>query len=661
MSISGINSNLVSALTNIKDSSYQSGSITSKSSKSSEAAFNATKLRASAENFSNAIIRIDSVESFLELSKDTLEKLEKVVDQALVLANKATRYSTSEAQRAKLDRDFKKLGEEFTKIAKEVSIDGYDLLTEEGISGVFELAGLDKEQSRSLAKVFSTFVTTTTSDELASESIKGKPVSVPNAIQPSTPTESFTITKISSNTGGTAPTVVKSSSVNTVFVDDQDPVNQNGGSNDTAVIVSESGHSQSITFATADVEVLATSENSGYSLIRSTQDFLGYNGSGFAQLYIANEQGVVIHQVTDFSATVNIESADLSSNGGQVVFVTTADLLGTNADGSDEVYRVKSAIESFGDPSSNEVSQITGFNLNGNISNPVKIDESGTNLAFDGTGTWTADGLQIRGFALYNITGGTFDLTQRASQRRLFNFIDADTVAIYNANTNDVSTHDLNALTNTLVFQPGAGISLGTVSQNGYFAYKNSSNDILAVNIASGLTTATTLVYDSQTGDSISSISISNNASGNLKVAAAGVIANKSSLTQAYVFNENIVNTTAVTSTPDNLENIFDYSLKNRSNAFRVKSDLTALKEQIKINKSAVQEGINVLKANRELIVAVTDSFFRLSNDLNSITDASNTAKNLVKSLQQYGLSQKAMNQIENLEPIAATTLLAQA
>lgn len=657
MGISSINGQLITSLTGIKQSRTQSVRINTSSN--GDAAVNQTKLRSTSDTFAGAVSRLGSVASYLQISKDTLTKLGEIVDDTIKLVDKASKRTTSDAQRSAIDREFKALSRKFSKIADEVNLEDADLLTTEGLEDVLGLAGLTKNQSKELARVFEKFVLADGDDSLASTELKGKPAVIPAAVQPSDPANQYTRTKLSANTGGTSPTEVFAHDEGVVFGDDQDPVFQNGGVNDTGVFVDDLGSTQSVKFAQSDATVLNVSELSGYTLLKSDQDFVGANTAGVTQLFLADKEGNVIYQYTNFSTEVDIESADISSDGLTVAFISTSDLDGNNGDGSDEFYLAQLTDLDLGSQGAAVITQKSGFNAGANIISNIKISENGKYVALDASGVWKNDGLNVRGYLSYSTSSETFDMTKRTTQRRIVGFADNNDVLTYTTAAKDIYRTSFGIAANNLIYQAGGTATRLASSENGYFAYVSGGTNIRLVDSTRGLTTDNTRIYTGSVTDSFSNLSVGTDQNGNAKVVASGIISAQNSSTQVYLFKENVANVKSVPA-PDTVSQVFDYSLKNRSNAFRAKEDLKAIKNQISKNIKAVDESIETVKSNLNLAAALSGAFSSVANS-SMVNNAEKIATGIKSALLKYGLSSKALNQTENIQGISASVLLATA
>ncbi|RMG43623.1 MAG: hypothetical protein D6719_03505, partial [Candidatus Dadabacteria bacterium] len=70
-------------------------------------------LRIGARTFATAVQNLNSVVSFVNLSRSTLEDLGGLVDKMISLADEASKARTSTQKRKALDREFQKLGNDF--------------------------------------------------------------------------------------------------------------------------------------------------------------------------------------------------------------------------------------------------------------------------------------------------------------------------------------------------------------------------------------------------------------------------------------------------------------------------------------------------------------------------------------------------------------------
>ncbi|MCO6431989.1 MAG: hypothetical protein J5J00_14110 [Deltaproteobacteria bacterium] len=96
-------------------------------------------------------------------------------------------------------------------------------------------------------------------------------------------------------------------------------------------------------------------------------------------------------------------------------------------------------------------------------------------------------------------------------------------------------------------------------------------------------------------------------------------------------------------------------TLTTRPNAYKVMTDLKALREQIDDNVKAVENAIDTVGKNIDLVRTAGLAFLELSDQINSSQEAEQVASSLRDRIRREAA--KALSQAENLEPIIVATL----
>ncbi|RMG40139.1 MAG: hypothetical protein D6719_11830, partial [Candidatus Dadabacteria bacterium] len=330
-------------------------------------------LRIGARTFATAVQNLNSVVSFVNLSRSTLEDLGGLVDKMLSLADEASKARTSTQKRKALDREFQKLGNDFVDLVENSKLGEREYLTVDGLSELFTLAGLDPEQSRSIAEIFSQFVTPKKDDTLASDDIKGKrPVPVPaNAFSGPTADNQYFLKKVTDNNISDGAIATD----NNVFSDVDNILNQNP-TLESLFVRDQNGSIVSIAadVISSNVKLESVNHSSGYSVISSSEDFLGYNAALVPQLYLVNDAGEIIHQFTS-NATAGATFSDVQLTNDS----KTAGYIVTTAAGSSAETSVVSA--NFGDaPAAGTVFQSVAAGVE-SLSN-FRMNDDGSFVAF---------------------------------------------------------------------------------------------------------------------------------------------------------------------------------------------------------------------------------------------------------------------------------------
>ncbi|RMG41719.1 MAG: hypothetical protein D6719_07950 [Candidatus Dadabacteria bacterium] len=140
-------------------------------------------LRLGARTYATAVQGINLAASVVNLAQADLEKIDKLADQMIEVATKATRSSASQQKRRNLNFEFRSLAKEMETIVNSASLGQFDYLEVSGLEEVFVTIGLDPKRSDSTADIFNSFTTVDGHQLLASEKIRGRrPVPVPAGI-----------------------------------------------------------------------------------------------------------------------------------------------------------------------------------------------------------------------------------------------------------------------------------------------------------------------------------------------------------------------------------------------------------------------------------------------------------------------------------------------
>ena len=657
MGISSINGRLVSSLTGISANSSSRTKAGSLSGGDSDAVKNSLRLRNTSDTLARAATRLGSAAGYLQVSKDILTKLVDVVDKSISLTEKAARGGTTESSRRTLDRDFKKLRSEFEALRASAKVEGVDLLSAEGLEYVLGLAGLSSEKSAEISALFRDLVTSKGEASLVDPKLKSSKRAAPNPNQPPQPSEDFTRQKISRNLSGADPYQVFATQAGSIFQDDNDPVFNNAEGTPTAIFVDELKNSQAVSNTVGSIELLGVSEMSGYAIAQSSDDIFGYNPAGAMQLYLLASNGNPIMQLSNFEEDLSVESADISSDGLKFAFVTSGDFNRTNGDGSDEVYLGMVPEITQGGLGAVEYIAITDLLAAGNIVSGVKISEDGRYVAYDGRGKMASSGVQLAGYHLYDVEKAILDTSGGKSGKKVIGFFSNENLATYSSTTKEVYSHE--ALTGLVSLELDTGASsLHAVSEYGDLVYLSEEGDIRQADLSQDSTESSNLIYQNTLADSFYQLSVTNNSDGGLRVVSGGTIVSNDSRTQAYLFEPLVQNVKAQGKRADVVGSVFEYSLRNQANAQRAVEDLKLIARQLKSNISALDKGLEAVELNLNLSLAMSQSFNAVASDAAAVVSAEKIAASVKKMIAQYQLSAEALNQVDNLDEIAAAAVL---
>ncbi len=609
-------------------------------------------LRFGAQTFARAIQGLNAGISYLNISKATLESLTKVTDKMILLTEKAMKISTSSDARKNLNLEFKRLASKFEKVAEDAKFGERDVLDVNEMEALFTTLGLDQETSQTIAEVFKKFTTPEDDENLASQAVKGsRPYRIPaSAYRNAVSDSSYYLEKISDG----PMTAGGISTVNNVFTASDDILNQNPGQ--VAVFTQDTAGSLTTMDAgtlSSDVTLQAVNESTGYSVIESTEDFLGFNGSGFNQLFVVDAQGQVVHQVTNESSSVDFTRASITSDNLTVAYarLTGADLTvhtaTTAALGNDPATSTDTTLETLAAASSVR---------------DLQVNNAGSYVGYIKT-VGGLDSMQLRDTA-----GNTPDafLAGLGSAVSSFGFYDNDKIAVkYDNGVNyDVKlyTDGAGSFTNLKT-----GVAAGTFTvlekttgSQGYVAYYDTVSSTVAMY---GTSDGSTVVASHAlgAGDSLSSLAMAFNSSGQAEVMIGAALPSYTgdSDTELYRLKANAAASSGsvLARSSAEYEEIFDGTLDiaSRPNAYRMLHDLKALREEMHKNMKGIDYAVEVIGKNIDLVRASGFAFLNLSSSISSSDDAEKVAALLRDEIRKN--ARGALAQAENLENIVVASL----
>ena len=612
-------------------------------------------LRTGARTYATAVQALNSVASLVNLSESTLQKLGKITDQLIDVTERSTKPGVGYQGRSKLDRQFRELGEEFQKIIEEAVVGDKQFLTTAGLTELLSMVGIPPSSASSVAKLFEEFVLSPASDQLAAEETKGKPPApVPASafILPGTVT-TLTAQQVSAN-GGTAAVGIDgavSTSHNVYRVNNTD-------TSSYLLKVQEQGAGTNELSSLSNINLLGVEESSGYSVIQSVDDPLGFNASNYSQLFLVDPNGSIVHQYTNnISATLTYGAADISSDRLKVAY--------SYSDGTATDYVYTTTAGSIGQNPALATHTLATSEGSADPISQVKISDDGSHLAFYNPDT---DSIYFATTA----APGTPDAFLAAQTNNInFGFTASNQLAV----TRDLSGNSIADAVTTYTFGAaayGEAISAG-FEVNNFTALEGSGSEAgyLGFSIGSGANQNDVYIYRSDgkyvTGidgvptDSVERISLAHNSNNSIDVGIYGVFSQVSSDSDEelyrYTGTSEVKQLSRVSRESDSL---FDGVLKltSRPDAYRLLHDLKALKQQISTNVEAVGQLRDVVEANIEVTRSAGLGLLEIADQIRSEDDAAALADKLQEYIRRN--AGPALAQAENLNSIAAAALLLQ-
>jgi hypothetical protein len=623
-------------------------------------------LRIGARTFSTALDGLNAATSVVSISKRSLEELKDLTNDLIRITERATLVSSGSETRKSLNVEFKKKASDFRNVVSNATTGGEEFLSKEGLAEVFQSVGLSKENSQAVAQVFSSFVTTSSDDSLASEYVRSSSGGIPvGAFSTRTSDSARRLDKLT-NSGISDGAI---SATNSVFVDEDDILNQNPAF-DSLFTVSGVGNVRSLAAGslTRDIKFLAVDEDSGYAVIESNTNILGYNPTTRRNLFLVDPNGNFVQQLTTNTlAGITYTDAAISSfEGGSDPIVVYNEKNGT----SETIARV--TVSATGVNPNTLTSQDIESGTSQNFTS-LDITDSGNSILFRAS----ASGSEA--IYLYDVVGASYNADLLGYTRAL----DVGFIAENSEHNKTIIGINSNQGKLVSVSHNGAAIytdidsgTFGTVafSGDGYIAANSTSDRTIQM-----YTTDTSGIFVSKedllsygVGDSITKLSISAGLGG--EAYNVGIVGNLGTLsgdsdTELYRLSSNPQAATGPRrdrSTPDlydeisgeQLNSVFsqDSSIATRAGAYRVLKDLKILKEQIDSNIVALDKAYSAIENNIKLVRTAGKAMLELADQVNSETDADDLAS-ILRAKIRAGGNQAILAQAGNLNAISVAAL----
>jgi hypothetical protein len=612
-------------------------------------------LRIGARTFSTALNGLNDAVSFVNLSQQALQDLSKITDQLIDVTRRATDVSSGSGTREQLDIEFKRLAGEFRRAVENATTGDNEFLTKEGLSEIFASIGLDENSSDAIAQIFSQFVTPETDGTLASEKVAASQVNIPvGAFGTRRSDSEYLIDRL--NLGvGSAIRQGMISTVNSLAAAADNVLGQNPGIGRSLLAGDTDGSISGIQagLATSNVTLLAVNETTGYSVVETTSDLLGYNPSNYSQIYLMNERGQAVSQVTNnTSATIDYNYADVNEGSDRVAYIEE-DSLGASVMYVDVTIGM--------DPS---LYHSTTVATTGNIFPPptsIKISNDGRYLAW-------ADH-EAGSLKLYSITAVSYEAAVGSlSAEDEFGFIANGSLVSLGA-----TTHNLSFVTygdgdlQTLLDDYSGFSRLAVLQDGGLTMYNETTHELRRFDTAGVLQQS----YQFNSGDDLHDFSLAFNRDDPTKIdigfiGSGTTFGSSEEYLYRYYANPAYTNgrpqargTPALYDPISAAErnSIFDDSrhISNRAEAYRTLADLKELKEQIGKNLNALGSARTVLNDNIKLVRAAGAALLELSEQVKSSSDAESLAEALREKILKS--AQSVLAQAENLSPITVAAL----
>jgi flagellin-like hook-associated protein FlgL len=553
-------------------------------------------LRFGAQAFGQAVQGLNAGISFLNVTRGALEELTEITDKLITLTEKATKISTSSDARKNLQLDFDRIARDFEELVDSGKFGNRKVLSLTDMSEIFTTIGLDKKSSDSIAEIFKQFsAPDSDEDSLASQEVKGtRPYIVPTAAyRKLTSDNSYYLEKISDG----PMTAGGISTVNSVYTATDDILNQNTGH--VAVFsqdVSGSLETMAAGVLSTDVTLKTVNEVTGYSVIESTENFLGFNGAGVKQLFLVDTSGEVVHQFTNEATAISFGGVSISADNLTIAF---SRLSGTDL----TVRTIDSAV--IGENPTAGVNTVLETLAIADTVQDIQINNDGTYVGYIKT-VGASSTMQLRDTAT-----NTADVFLQGETNLIssFGFYDDNKIAIkYDNGPNyDIKlyTDSAGAYTNLKTGVDATTfktleMTTGVVGYVGY--YDTTTTKVSIYSTSDGTTEIASHTLGS--GDTVSTLALSFNSTGQAEAMIGGQLASYSGDSDLELYrlraNPSASSGRAYARSTAEYETIFDgtVDILTRPNAYRMLHDLKAMKAQLADNIDGVNYATDIILKN---------------------------------------------------------------
>lgn len=607
-------------------------------------------LRFGAKTYTRAMQNLNSGISLLNNSYASLEKLIDITEKVVDVAKRAVEPGVGEQSRRRLTYEFRELANEFRDVVDKATLGDYEYLDTESLSSFFQVIGLDPAESNSIAKVFKKFILRPEDSLLSSELVDNqKRVSVPASAYEISGTPPYGISKntnsaLTPTLGSDYPAGISTGyNVFASLNDSLVPPTQ------TISIQSSTGTSQLAVSAGSDVSLLEVNESSGYSVITSSENFLGFNPDGVEQAYLVDTSGSVVQQLTNFSSLFvgNVGDVALSADSKTVLYSWEDETAG-------DFKITQVVIGAFGENPSASIR--TDLGSAGSLFSSLSVSNDGLYGAFIDNDTNSAIFLETG-------TGDTDIFLSGLTDARGIGFLDNNQVAVLRSASDNSSTSDwsvssftygsgtLNVLQSGLAVSEFSTLQSSSSGSTGYFSIKEESQNQIRMYDESSLITS----YSLQGADSVNNLTMAFDSSGRAKIGIGGVVRSLTGDTDIELYT--LSSSSSLNRSTTKWEEIFDdeRNLIRKADAYQLKADAEDLLRVLTNNRDSILELRETVVKNAQLLRTAGLAFLSVASDVDPNETPEQIAQKLVSLINQN--LRGAFAQAENLNPLTVAAL----
>ena len=639
---SAITGNFIRRLSAAANSDNPSLTFKSAGSASSEKVDIASTLRFGAKTYTAAMKNLNSGISLLNNSYASLEKLISITEKVVDVAKRAVEPGVGDQSRRRLTFEFRELANQFKKVVDAAKVGDYEVLDVDSLTSFFDKIGLDPKDSQSIAKVFRKFLLRPEDSMLSSELVDNtKQVSIPASAFEISGTPPYGVSKATNAALSGSAGISSSYNVYQAIDDTLVPPT------DTIYIQSSSGTAKLAVAAGTTASLVTVNPTTGYSVIKSTQDFLGDNPDSVDQYYLVDTNGTVVQQMTDFSSGAPGTLSEISLSADS-----------------------KTALYSWSNGGNYTVSQVVigAFGENPATSTRTDIQTNSisayTNLAMSNDASY---GAYILGGNAYLRSGGgtgAVDAVLATVENiRDIGFLDNNQLAVLESFSGDSITSDWNissytagsgtfsALQSSLAISSFSTLQGASSGATGYYSLVESAHNQIRMYDESSLLTS----YVFQGSESIDSLSMAFDSSGRAKVGIAGVLNSLTGDTDTELYT--LSASSSLTRFTTKWDEIFDSSrtMVKKADAYQLKADAEDLLRVLNKNRDSILEFRETVVKNAQMLRTAGLAFLQVASDAKAGDTPEQIAARLVSLIREnlHG----ALAQSENLDPLTVAAL----
>jgi hypothetical protein len=598
-------------------------------------------LRFGARTFVTGVQRLNVAISSLNVVQTGFDSLRGLTDSMLELAHKSLKENTSDAERSRLNSEYQNIGGSFLKVIEKLNGGKVKYLTKAGITDIFQQCGLDPAAADGIAELFSGFVTEGTEDMLISDEVKPTKAAAPvKSLGSSSPIK---VDKGVTVTAG----AVTAMGVRFNATDDGTFSGSNPTQNSVIGRSFDGNYSGLQETLSSGASIIGAQSSNGAVCLQSTQDFVGSNASGRAQVFVADDISGVTSQLTNnASATVSFMSASMSDDGLKGV---VREYNSSTSLSSIVMYERSSKTA---DPST-----ITRTVLAANVAAvdfEPSINRAGTQIVYDNGGA----GAVLRAFS----GGGSNAFLAGQSNVKDVVFSAENEVAVLHG----AGPYSISSISSTSSgYDRTLASGLTNVSKSSFDGLEASSSGSLGyvgyldnTNLFKIITNEGGAVSNVDFSSAITLTDVSLAFRGSTSRLVIGAVGQFGTDTSSHLYQS----TTARgdrKSLPE-FSKLFggESDILSRASASSVINNLEAIQERIAENQQTLNDAKDIIGSNLDLVRAAGVAFLDMSDQITGEPEARDVAAELARRIRADAKS--AVSQAGNLELVVVAALTAE-